>query len=140
MMFTDLSKNKTIELGFSKNAPSYRKVTKGINIFGICNYKKCKAFKKEVVVMIKNKKKINLIKEREELLCPECEVQINPKTVGFYLCKFQISGKKVENDVIKQFKNPPDEAVNKKSIKYFDPDLNGEVMISELLIEVLEYL
>ena len=60
--------------------------------------------------------------------------------MGFYLCKFQISGKKVENDVIKQFKNPPDEAVNKKSIKYFDPDLNGEVMISELLIEVLEYL
>ena len=41
MMFTDISKNKTKEIGFSKKAPSYRKVTKGINIFGICNYKKC---------------------------------------------------------------------------------------------------
>jgi hypothetical protein len=52
-MFTDISKNKTKEIGFSKKALSYRKVTKGINIFGICKFKKCKAYKKEVVVRIK---------------------------------------------------------------------------------------
>ena len=46
MMLTDLSKNKTKELKFSSNAPSYRKVTKGINIFGICNCKNVKPIKK----------------------------------------------------------------------------------------------
>ena len=55
MLFSDVSKNKTKELTFSKKAPSYRKVTKGINIFGICKFKKCLAYQKEVVVRIKKK-------------------------------------------------------------------------------------
>ena len=139
MMFTDLSKNKTKEIGFSKKAPSYREVTEGINIFGICNFKKCKAYKKEVVVKIK-KKKLDLIKERDELLCPECEAIIIPKTVGFYLCKFVIYGKKVENKQEEDFRNEEDEANNKDSLKYFDPELNGEVTVTELIFEVLEYL
>ena len=139
MMFTDISKNKTREIGFSKKAPSYRKVTKGINIFGICNFKKCKAYKKEVVVRIK-KKKLDLIKERDELFCPECEAAIIPKTIGFYLCKFVIYGKKLEDDRVEPFRNEEDEANKKDSLKYFDPELNGEVMVTELIIEVLEYL
>ena len=55
MMFSDVSKNKTKEIFFSKSAPSYRKAGKGINIFGICHCKKCKAFNKEVVIPIKKK-------------------------------------------------------------------------------------
>jgi len=139
LMFTDLSKNKTKEIGFSKNAPSYRKVTKGINIFGICNFKKCKAYKKEVVVRIK-KKKLDLIKERDELFCPECEATIIPKTVGFYLCKFIIYGKKLVGVQVERFENEEDEANKKDKLKYFDPELNGEVMVTELIFEVLEYL
>ena len=139
LMFTDLSKNKAKEIGFSKNAPSYRKVTKGINIFGICNFKKCKAYKKEVVVRIK-KKKLDLIKERDELFCPECEATIIPKTVGFYLCKFKIYGKKLEDDRIIPFENEKDEANKKDKLKYFDPELNGEIMVTELIFEVLGYL
>ena len=53
--FSDVSKNKTKELTFSNKAPSYREVTKGINIFGICKFKKCLAYQKEVVVGIKKK-------------------------------------------------------------------------------------
>ena len=92
MLFSDVSKNKTKELTLSKRAPSYRKITKGINIFGICKFKKCLAYQKEVVVRIK-KKKFDLIEERNDLFCPECETLIVPKTVGFYLCKFKIYGK-----------------------------------------------
>lgn len=139
MIFTDLSKNKTKEIRFSKKAPSYRKITKGINIFGICNFKKCQAYKKEVVVRIK-KKKLDLIKERDELFCPECEATIIPKTVGFFLCKFRIYGKKIEDGRVKPFENEKDEANNKDSFKYFDPELNGEVIVTELIFEVLEYL
>ena len=139
MMFTDTSKNKTREIKFSKDAPSYRGITKGINIFGICNFKKCKAYKEEVVVNVK-KKKLDLIKERDELFCPECEATIIPKTVGFFLCKFVIYGKKLENGKEESFRNKEDEANNKDSVKYFDPELNGEVMVTELVFEVLEYL
>jgi len=139
MMFTDTSKNKTREIKFSKEAPSYCVVDKGINIFGICNFKKCKAYKKDVVVNVK-KKKLDLIKERDELFCPECEATITPKTVGFHLCKFQIYGKKLENGKEESFRNKEDEANNKDGFKYFDPELNGEVMVTELVFEVLEYL
>jgi hypothetical protein len=139
MMFTDTSKNKTREIKFSKDAPSYRGITKGINIFGICNFKKCKAYKEEVVVNVK-KKKLDLIKERDELFCPECEATIIPKTVGFYLCKFIIYGKKIESGKEESFRNKEDEANNKDSVKYFDPELNGEVTVTELIFEVLEYL
>ena len=139
MMFTDTSKNKTREIKISKTAPSYRHVAKGINIVGICNFKKCKAYKKLVVVTIK-KKKLDLIKERDELFCPECEATIIPKTVGFYLCKFVIYGKKLEGGKEESFRNKEDEANKKDSVKYFDPELNGEVMVTELVFEVLEYL
>jgi len=139
MMFTDTSKNKTREIKISKTAPSYRQVIKGINIVGICNFKKCKAYKKLVVVKIK-KKKLDLIKERDELFCPECEATIIPKTVGFYLCKFVIYGKKLEGGKEESFRNKEDEANKKDSVKYFDPELNGEVMVTELVFEVLEYL
>jgi hypothetical protein len=136
--FSDVNKNKTREITCSKKAPSYRAVTKGINIFGICNFKKCEAYKKEVVVMI-NKKKFDLIKERDELFCPACESPITPKTVGFYLCKFKIYGKKINGGKEEYFENRIDEANNKNSVKYFDPDLNGEVMITQLIFEVIEY-
>lgn len=139
MMFSDVSKNKTKEIFISKSFPSYRKAGKGINIFGICHCKKCKAFNKEVVIPIKNKK-FDLIKEKENLFCPECDSLIIPKTVGFYLCKFLIYGKKIENNEIEDFQNEDDVANNKNSLKYFDPDLNGEVMVIELIFEVLEYL
>ena len=139
LMFTDLSKNKPKEIGLSKKTPSYKKVTKGINIFGICNFKKCKTYKKVVVVKIK-KKKLDLIKERDKLLCPECEATIIPKTVGFYLCKYRIYGKKLIDDQVIPFENEEDEANKKDSLKYFDPELNGEVTVIELIFEVLEYL
>lgn len=139
MMFSDVSKNKTKEIFLSKSAPSYRKAGKGINIFGICHCKKCKAYNKEVVIPIK-KKKYNLIKEKENLFCPECDSLIIPKTVGFRLCKFSIYGKKIENNKIENFHNEDDVADNKNSLKYFDPDLNGEVMVIDLIFEVLEYL
>ena len=48
--------------------------------------------------------------------------------------------KKIENNRIEKFMNPIDEATNSNSVKYFDPDSNGEVMMIDLKIEVLDYL
>ena len=136
MKFNDLSKKNTKKIGFSKNAPSYRGITKGINIFGICKCTYCKAYNNEVVVMIK-KKIIDLVKERDELFCPECGSLIIPKTVGFHLCEYKIYGYKLENGRSQRFNNPPGKAKDKNNLTYFDNGLNGEVMFTELIIEVL---
>ena len=139
MMFTDVSKNKTTQVQCSPDAPNYRHIIKGINICGICNYIKCLAYKKEVIVNFHNKT-FDLIKDQNKLFCPECQASIEPKTVLFYLCRYQIYGKKIENDEIVPFRNQPVEARNENSATYFDPDLNGgEVEFAQLKFEVLEY-
>ena len=139
MMFTDVSKNKTTQVQCSPDAPNYRHIIKGINICGICNYIKCLAYEKEVIVNFHNKT-FDLIKDKNKLFCPECRAPIEPKTVLFYLCRYQIYGKKIENDEIVPFRNPPAEARNENSATYFDPDLNGgEVEFAQLKFEVLEY-
>ena len=139
MMFTDVSKNKTTQVQCSPDAPNYRHIIKGINICGICNYIKCLAYEKEVIVNFHNKT-FDLIKDKNKLFCPECRAPIEPKTVIFYLCRYQIYGKKIENDEIVPFRNQPAEARNENSATYFDPDLNGgEVEFAQLKFEVLEY-
>ena len=47
------------------------------------------------------------------------------------MCKFKIYGKKIESGREQYFENEPDEASNENSVKYFDPELNGEIMVSE---------
>ena len=136
MEFTDVSKNNILELGFSEDAPSYRAACQGINIFGDCHCKKCSAYKKEVVIPIEEEK-LDLIKNKEDFFCPECGSYIKPKTVGFYKCKYSIYGKKYENGNIKDF------SINgeaKNTFNYYDPESNGEAIVIELKIEILEYI
>ena len=47
--FIDVENSKVQKLNFSKSAPEWRYVKKGLNLFGICQNKSCKAFKKEVI-------------------------------------------------------------------------------------------
>ena len=64
---------------------------------------------------------------------------MKPKTVGFYLCRYRIYGKKYENGNVKSFENPIDEAKNENTVIYFDPDQNDEIIFIELVFEVLNY-
>ena len=139
MNFTDLSKQIYEEHYFSDSAPSYRRVTQGINIYGICKSKKCKIYKKEVIAPLKGVKKFNLIKERDDLECPECGGVISPKTVGFYYCEYNVKGCKFENKETKPFEFNG-KASNKDSIQYYSPEKNGETTIVELIIEVTKFL
>ena len=51
--FVDVDKlTKTKNLFFSKNAPKWRKVSKGLNLFGKCINKKCQAYDNEVVFKV----------------------------------------------------------------------------------------
>lgn len=73
-------------------------------------------------------------------MCPLCGSIIEPFTIGFLLCKFKISGKKMDNFFnVSCFENPIGEVKDNHLMKYFDPDLNGETTLLSLDIEILEY-
>jgi hypothetical protein len=137
--FTDVSKNIYIEQKFSKKVPDYKIASKGINLIGICKGPKCKAYNQVVICPLEKKRNFNLIEEKDDLVCPKCKCLIIPKTIGFYSCEYKVKGKKYENDNITPFELE-DKASNKNSIKYFDPEKNGNAIFIELIIEVIKFL
>ena len=139
MDFTDLSKQIYEEYIFSSNAPEYRIAYKGLNICGDCKFRKCIAYKQEVIIPLKSVKRFDLIKESENLECPSCGSLVSPKTVAFSLCIYKVSGKKFENDKIKPFEFVGS-AKNENAVQYYDPIKNGKARILELIIEILEFL
>ena len=139
MNFTDLSKQIYEQLYFSSSAPSYRKITKGINICGTFKFKKCIAYNEEVIVPLNGVRTFNLIDERENLECPECGALIVPKTLCFYLCEYKIKGRKINNEKLDKFEFIG-KADKEESAQYYSPDRNGETKITELIIEIMDYL
>ena len=143
MKFADISKEKIKYLKFSKDAPKYRRATVGLNIFGTCQNKKCEAYKKEVVYIPENMTlednkyfKFYLNEEIENMKCPICHKIIKSKTVGFYKCEYQIIGTKIEDGDKIEYDSKPKETENGK-FEYFDPEENGEVQWTKLIIYVL---
>ena len=120
-------------------SPMYRIAQPGLNICGNCKCGNCIAFNDEVIVPLGRIYRYDLINEKANLRCPSCRNLIVPKTVLFYLCKYKINGKKFENDKVKSFEFFG-QAANKYSFQYYDPMANGEVLVIELIIEILEYL
>jgi hypothetical protein len=139
MNFTDLSKQIIEEIYFSSQAPSYRKVSKGINICGKCKCRKCPAFKKEVVVPKANVKEFNLIKERYNIECPECGSIIASETLCFYLCEYKIKGRKIVDTGLSPFEFSG-KASKKECVQYFSPNKNGEATFADLTVEIINYL
>lgn len=141
-IFTDVTKG-SVQRGFSKTAPYYRHVGRGLNIYGICRSKGCELRGKHVIVM-KGKCKIDMVNYENleiELPCPnpKCGNDIRPITVGFYRCKFTIYGKKIENNKVEKFGPIKGVADNMNGSTYF-PTTNGESTFVELVFEVNEIL
>lgn len=138
MNFTDLSKKITKELPLSKEGPSYKSISKGINIHGECKYEKCIAYNNDVSIPLCGIRIFNLIKERNKLKCPVCRGLIEPKTVSFFLCEYKIKGKNFDNGNINNFEFFG-KANNPNAIEFYDPLENGETIVIELIIEIISY-
>ena len=141
--FVDVKSGKIKRLEFSKKAPKWRSVVKGLNIFGVCKNSKCEAFKKEVVHKVEfpfYKKpqfiKFDLKKEVLNIKCPMCDKIIKAKTCGFLKCEYQFSGITIEGGEQKKFDSNPKETKSDE-VEYFDPYANGETEWVELIIYVL---
>ena len=137
--FVDVEKNKIKNLNFSQKAPKWRKIGKGLNIFGLCNNPKCEAFKNEVVYMTKLPDEglnFNLNEKVTDIRCPICNKIIKPKTCGFYDCEYQFVGEKIDKGEINKYDSKTKETIG-NNFEYFDALKNGETVWIKLNIYVL---
>ena len=86
------------------NGCYYRYICQGINLYGICFNKTCKAYSQEVIQMI-NDNELNFVKKNGMMNCPLCNGPCAVKIVGFYKCYFNIYGNKFneEKDEVEKF-------------------------------------
>ncbi len=101
---TDVTNGCTDYLDISDTAPDWRTVDNGINLFGYCENKDCKAFEKEVIEMIKENE-FDICKIQGIMHCPMCKCPVKVGTIGFYNCYFNFYGSKYdrENDELEKF-------------------------------------
>ena len=92
-----MKSGKIKRLDFSAEAPKWRSVVKGLNIFGVCKNSKCKAFKKEIIYKVGINTKFDFNTQKREIVCPICNKNFSPKTLGFWKSEYQIKGEKLKN-------------------------------------------
>ena len=142
--FIDVENSKVQKLNFSKSAPEWRYVKKGLNLFGICQNKSCKAFKKEVIFngereIIKGiiNEKFNLQENIENIICPICGGIVIPKTCGFWDCEYQFIGDKIEGGK-KVHVDSKSKETNGDDFEYFNPYENPNALWTYLTIYTIE--
>ena len=133
--FIDIDKlTKTKKLKFSKEAPKWRKVSIGLNLFGKCINKKCKAFNEEVIHPVGINVKFDFNSDdRKNIKCPICSKNFVPITMGFWKFEYQIKGEKLKNGDYKKV-NLNGKETKGDDFEYFDPYKNETVSWSKLMI------
>ena len=136
--FVNVEKGVVQNLSFSSKAPEWRSVEKGLNLFGNCQNKECKAFKKEVIHKVGiPHKKFNIQENILNIKCPICDGLIVPKTCGFWDCEYQFEGDKIEDGKLKHINIKCKETQGDK-FEYFNPFDNGSSLWTNLNIYVIE--
>jgi hypothetical protein len=139
--FNDVTNKRIQQLKVTKtkNGCGYRYVAPGINLYGVCECKDCKAFNKEVIEMIKDNE-LDLTQQKGMMHCPICKSMINCTTVGFYKCYYNIYGMKYNEDTdenekfgkkIDNFSSiyvNTDDTVLVNGVKYKVDKTNGEML------------
>lgn len=94
--FSDLQNKSALKvLSWSKTAPPWRVVAKGLNLEGKCRNKACAAGRaRSRVVCRKGYTAVNLITERAQ--CPMCKEPVQVKTCSFTDCVWMYEGRKPE--------------------------------------------
>ena len=91
--FIDIDKStKPKKLPVSSKAPKWRNAVQGLNLFGKCINKECKAYKEEVVHTVGINRKFDFNSDRKKIKCPICSKNFIPITMGFWKCEYQIKG------------------------------------------------
>lgn len=127
----DLTKTKKLKL--SSEAPKWRKVSMGLNLFGKCLNKKCEAFKAEVVHRVGINRGFDFNSDKRLIKCPICSKNFIPETMGFWKCEYQIKGEKFKDGEYEEVDLNGKET-NGNDFEYFDPYKSGTTFWSSLKI------
>ena len=148
--FADVSKEKMTELQYSNDAPVWRTVWTGVNIFGTCENKNCVAFDKEVICPV-GFGILDLIKDQDKIICPMCKKIFKGITSGFTGCNFLICGIKIKEnknnqiskenkaDTIRERYQQKEWVEIKEEFKYFSPEEVGVVKWENLKVLTKSY-
>jgi len=144
LMFIDPNDSNIKKLSLSKEAPKWRVISEGLNIFGICENPKCEAYKKEVIFralksdepLPENGMIFNMLENVDSIRCPICNKIIDPDTCGFFKCEYQFIGKKIEDGEVVNYDSKTKETKGNK-MDYFEQKGKKKVKWTELKIYVL---
>ena len=136
--FVDVEKGQIQNLEFSNQAPEWRRVIEGLNLFGKCKNVKCEAYNKEVVYKVGiTNKKFNLQENILEIKCPMCNSIVVPNTCGFWKCEYQFEGDKIEGGILKHIDTKSKETIG-NNFEYYNPFENPSALWTNLNIYVVE--
>eukprot|EP00735_Rhodelphis_limneticus_P008748 TRINITY_DN2237_c0_g2::TRINITY_DN2237_c0_g2_i1::g.6704::m.6704 TRINITY_DN2237_c0_g2::TRINITY_DN2237_c0_g2_i1::g.6704 ORF type:complete len:382 (-),score=20.94,sp/P0DJ25/RL40_TETTS/60.23/2e-29,ubiquitin/PF00240.18/6.6e-23,Rad60-SLD/PF11976.3/9.9e-14,zf-RING_2/PF13639.1/6.8e+02,zf-RING_2/PF13639.1/1.3e-06,zf-Apc11/PF12861.2/8.1e+02,zf-Apc11/PF12861.2/0.0049,zf-rbx1/PF12678.2/5.4e+03,zf-rbx1/PF12678.2/0.0025,zf-C3HC4_3/PF13920.1/1.8e+02,zf-C3HC4_3/PF13920.1/0.0047,RINGv/PF12906.2/0.83,zinc_ribbon_4 len=140
MAFVNLSDRSIIEqVAFSKDAPFWRYVTKGLNIEGKCSNAQCKVYKKSVWCKI-GLGDFDLIIDNAKIHCPSCQQYVVPVTCGFYGCYYRHYGTRMQgNGIAQKPQNVSSDwhSAPGENLTYFNPQ-DSTVSWARLLISTQE--
>eukprot|EP01091_Cochliopodium_minus_P008243 TRINITY_DN1831_c1_g1_i1.p1 TRINITY_DN1831_c1_g1~~TRINITY_DN1831_c1_g1_i1.p1 ORF type:complete len:219 (-),score=42.12 TRINITY_DN1831_c1_g1_i1:23-679(-) len=92
--FSDMLNVSKKKVGSDGDVPDWCYIKSGLNLEGICRNKECKAYKKNVSIMV-GLGTFNVLKLTSSSVCPCCEKKVtNVTNPGFYNCKYHHEGKK----------------------------------------------
>lgn len=131
---TDPTKG-SCQRGFSKTAPKWRVIHRGLNVFGLCKNPKCEATGKTVIIR-KDNQTVDFGDDQFQFLCPLCGCPTKPKTVAFYMCKYKLYGTKVEGREIQDFGPIEGDAHDRYHHTYYDPEVNHDATFIKYVVEV----
>lgn len=130
----DVSKNKTKNLGFDKEAPDYRLVSYGLNIQSKCKNKNCKAYEDIIYIQFNYVTKWNLLENIDKVRCPVCNSRVKPINFGFFNCKYEIEYEKDEDDEIKSGTISGESG--EKDFIVFDDYSSGKAIFIKLIFNI----
>jgi len=144
LMFIDPADANIKQLSLSKEAPKWRVISEGLNIFGICENPKCEAHEEEVIFralksdgpLPEKGMVFNMIENIDNIRCPICKKIIEPETCGFFKCEYQFIGKKIECGEVVNYDSKTKETKENK-LDYLEQKGKKKVKWTELKIYVL---
>ena len=133
VLMADISnKRGLVEGKFNKNANDWNIITTGLNVSGICNNDKCRAYKKLVDCQI-GLGTFDLVRDADRIKCPICKEEMEPITCYFSECQYKFEGKKKINGKTEFVKSEWKKV--EKDYEYYDPVKSGIVKWLMLVIE-----
>jgi len=137
--FVDLGSNREMKEGkFSDDAPDYRTISKGLNLWGKCKNKGCPAYNDYVIC---NYKKTLFNLQLDYAICPCCKKQFKAEYPSFFKCKYWFYGtySKEDSDEIVKIRMKEKDALianREDGSDAYNNHLNKTVNYDQLLISI----